>query len=159
MLEINGTLIAVVINFIILIYVLQYFLYKPVMKVLEDRKSYIDRTLSESEAKMTAASSFIEDGREAINKANLSAKNVIDQASGAAEKMKREMLAEAKIDIEEHKTRAKEEIRQLKLEAKKSIRDEAARLSVIIAEKIIQKKIDRKTQKTVADNVIERMKV
>ncbi len=159
MLEINGTLIAIVINFIILIYVLQYFLYKPIMKVLEDRKSHVDRTLSEAEAKMTAASSFIEDGKEAINTANVSAKNIIEEASGAAEKMKKEILVKAKNDIEEHKTRAKEEIRQLKLEAKKSIRDEAARLSVIIAEKIIQKKIDRKTQKTVADSVIERMKV
>ena len=158
MLNINGTLIAIVINFIILVYVLHYFLYKPVMKMLEERKRHIDQTLSEADAKMTAAQAFIEDGREAIDRANVSAKDIIEQASLAADKMKKEMLIKAKNDIEEHKERAKEEIRQLKLDAKKSIVNEAARLSVIIAEKIILKKIDRKTQRTVVNSFIERMK-
>jgi F-type H+-transporting ATPase subunit b len=158
MLNINGTLIAIVINFIILVYVLQYFLYKPVMKILEDRKSHVDRTLSEADAKMTAAGAFIEDGKEAVNKANVSAKNIIEGASIAADKMKKEMLIKAKNDIEEQKERAKQEIKQLKLDAKRSIVSEAARLSVFIAEKIILKKIDRRTQKTVTDDLIERMR-
>ena len=158
MLNINGTLIAIVINFIILVYVLQYFLYKPAMKILEDRKAHVDRTLSEAEAKMTAAAAFIEDGKEAVNKANVSAKNIIEEASVASDKMKKEMLIKAKNDIEEQKERAKQEIKQLKLDAKRSIVSEAARLSVFIAEKIILKKIDRRTQKTVTDDLIERMR-
>ena len=158
MLNINGTLIAIVINFIILVYVLQYFLYKPVMKILEDRKSHVDMTLSEAEAKIRSAEAFMEDGREAINKANISAKNLIEEASIAADKMKKEILIRAKNDIEEQKDRAKQEIKQLKLDAKKSIMNEAARLSVVIAEKIILKKIDRRTQKAVTEDLIERMR-
>jgi len=158
MLNINGTLIAIVINFIILVYVLKYFLYEPVMKMLEERKSHVEHTLSKADAKIRSAEAFMEDGREAINKANSSAKNIIEEASGAAEKIKKESMTKAKKDIEEHKERAKEEIRQLKLEAKRSMVNEAARLSVIIAEKMIQKKMDKKTQKSVADSVIERMR-
>jgi F-type H+-transporting ATPase subunit b len=159
MLNINGTLIAMVINFIILVYVLQYFLYKPVMQILEERKVYVDKTLTEAEAKMNAAKAFIEDGKHVIDKANVTAKEIIEQSSHAAEKIKKESMDTAKKDIEEHRERAKNEIKQLKLEAKKSIVDEAARLSLIIAEKIILKKIDAKTQKEVTDEVIERMKV
>ena len=159
MLNINGTLVAMVINFIILVYVLQYFMYKPVMKILEDRKAHVEKTLTEAEAKMNAAKAFIEDGRQVIDRANVTAKSIIEQASHAAEKMEKESMAAAKRDIEEHKERAKNEIKQLKLEAKRSIVDEAARLSVMIAEKIILRKIDAKTQKEVTDEVIERMKV
>lgn len=158
MLNINATLIAIVINFIILVYALNYFLYEPVMKVLKDRKSHVDLTLSEAEAKMKAAEAFIEDGREAINKANVSAKNMIEDASAAAEKIRKEALIRAKKDIDEHKERAKEEIKQMKLDAKRSISGEAARLSVVIAEKIIMKKMDRKTQKAMAERFIERVK-
>jgi F-type H+-transporting ATPase subunit b len=159
MLNINGTMVAMVINFIILVYVLQYFMYGPIMKILEERKGYVEKTLSEADAKMNAAKAFIEDGRAAIDKANVTARGIIEQASQATEKMKKESMAAAKQDIEDHKERAKSEIRQLKLEAKKSILNEASRLSVIIAEKIIRKKIDRKTQKAVTDDVIERMKI
>ena len=159
MLTINGTLIAVVINFVILIYVLNYFLYKPVMQVLEQRKSSVQNMLSEADAKMKSAQTFIDSGREAINEANASAKALIDQAAAAAEKMKAEMMVEAKQDVEEHVNRAKDDIRQMKLDAKRSITEEAAKLSVLIAEKIIMKKMDRKTQKTMADNFIGKMRV
>jgi F-type H+-transporting ATPase subunit b len=158
MLTINGTLIAIVINFIILVYVLNYFMYEPIKKVLNDRKADVNRMLSEADAKMKTAQTFIESGREAINEANTSAKKMIDQASAAAEKMKKEMLVDAKQEVDEHKDRAKEEIRQMKLDAKRSIADEAARLSVVIAEKIIMKKIDRKTQKIMADNFIGKVR-
>jgi F-type H+-transporting ATPase subunit b len=158
MLTLNGTLIAIVINFIILVYVLNYFLYEPVMKVLNNRRSDVNRMLSEAETKMKAAQTFIDNGREAINEANASAKKLIDQASAAAEKIQNEMLVDAKKEVEEHKDRAKEEIRQMKLDAKRSIADEAARLSVVIAEKIIMKKIDRKTQKTMADKFIGKVR-
>jgi F-type H+-transporting ATPase subunit b len=158
MLTINGTLIAIVINFIILVYVLNYFMYEPIRKVLSDRKADVNRMLSEADAKMKTAQTFIENGREAINEANTSAKKLIDQASAAAEKMRTEMLVDAKREVDEHKDRAKEEIRQMKLDAKRSISDEAARLSVVIAEKIIMKKIDRKTQKKMADNFIGKVR-
>ncbi len=158
MLTINGTLIAIVINFIILVYVLNYFMYEPIKKVLNDRKADVNRMLSEAEVKMTTAQTFIENGREAINAANTSAKELIDQASAAAEKIRTEMLADAKKEVDEHKDRAKEEIRQMKLDAKRSVADEAARLSVVIAEKIIMKKIDRKTQRTMADKFIGKVR-
>ena len=159
MLNINGTLIAIVINFIILVYILKYFLYGPILKILEERKSYVSQTLLEADAKLKSAEAFMDDGREAIDRANASAKNTIEEASAAAEKIKNEAMTKAKKDIEEHRDRAKEEIRQLMVEAKQSIVNEAAKLSVVIAEKIILKKIDKETQKEMTDDFIERMKV
>jgi len=158
MLNINATLIAVVINFIILIYVLNYFLYKPVMKILEERKLHVDENLAQAEAKLSSANAFMEEGRQAINNANFSAKEIINQASVAAEKIRKESLAKAKKEIEDQKERAKEDIKQYRTEAKKSIMNEAARLSVMIAERIIMKKIDRKSQKQIVESFIEGMK-
>jgi len=158
MLNINGTLIAIVINFIILVYALKYFLYEPVMKIIGERKSHVDRMLSEASAKLSSAEAFMADGRDAINKANVTARTMIEDASGAAEKIRKDSLIKAKKEMDEHKERAKEEIRQLKLDARKSIVNEAARLSVVIAEKIIMKKIDRKTQKAMTESFIERVK-
>lgn len=158
MLNINATLVAIVINFIILVYILNYFLYKPVLKILEDRKLLVDEALAGAEAKMDSAKAFMDEGRAALNKANMSARGIIDDASAAAEKIRKESMARAKKEIEEQKLRAKEEIRQYKVDAKRSIINEAAKLSVLIAEKLIVKKIDKKSQRSIVDNFIERIR-
>jgi len=157
MLNINGTLIAIIINFIILVFILNYFLYKPVLKVLNDRKKYIEETLAGAEAKMNASKAFMEEGRETINKANMTAREIIDQATRSSESMKKNIMDQAKKDMEELKGRAKEEIKQYKNEARKSLINDAARLSIVIAEKIIMKKIDKKSTKRMTDDFIESM--
>jgi F-type H+-transporting ATPase subunit b len=158
MLEINATAIAVVINFLILAYLLNYFMYGPVRKLLEERKSHIDTTLSEADAKMSSAKAFMEEGREAIRSANKTAKELMDQAANAAGKIKKDMLSQSQKELDAQKERAKLEIKQYKADAKKSLVDEAAKLSVVIAEKIIMKKIDKKSQKAIVGNFIERIK-
>lgn len=158
MLTINATLVAIIINFIILVYVLNYFLYKPVLKILEDRKQYVQRQLAEVEAKMTSANAFMEEGRQAIHKANLSAKEIINQAVVATEKTKKESMLRVKQEIEVQKNKAKEEIAQYKISAKRWMFNEAAKLSVVIAEKILAKKIDKTSQKTIVDDFIGKIR-
>jgi len=158
MLNINATLIAIVINFIILVYVLNYFLYKPVMKMLEDRKSHVDEALAQAEAKLDSAKAFMEEGRDSVNKANLTAREIISQATSAAGKIRKESLAKTKKEIDEQRERVKEEIRQYKIGSKKMVISEAAKLSVMIAEKIIMKKIDMRSQKHLIKDFIEGMK-
>jgi len=155
MLTINGTLVAIVINFIILVYVLNYFLYKPVMQILEGRKKHVEETLAQADAKMSAAKAFMEEGRETIKAANLSAKEIIDQAAHVSSKVKKEMLDKARKDLEDLRARTKQEIKQYKNEARKELINEAGKLSVVIAEKVIMKKIDKKSSKRMVDNFID----
>ncbi len=158
MLTINATMVAVVLNFIILIYVLNYFLYKPVMKLLNDRKEHVGRTLSEAAAKMSAAEAFMKEGRDAVAAANTNAGEIMGQAAAASEKMRKDALAKAKKEIEEQKERARHEIKQYKAEARKSMINETAKLSVMIAEKIIMKKMDRKSQRSIVERFLEGIK-
>jgi F-type H+-transporting ATPase subunit b len=159
MLNINATLIAIVINFIILVYILNYFLYKPILKILEDRRIYIGKTLSEADAKMSAAKAFMDEGKESINKANAAAKGIIDQTNSAAAKIKKDSQEKVKKEIEEIRARTKEEVKQYKLEAKKQFERDAAKISVLLAQKIIMKKIDQKTQKLLVSRFIEGIKI
>ena len=158
MLEINATLVAIVINFIILVYILNYFLYKPVMQLLEERKLHVERTVNEAEAKMSSAQAFMQEGQDAISKANLQAKDIINEAASDAEHMKHASLERAKKEISEQRERAKQEIKQYSLEARRALMGDAAKLSVIIAEKIIMKKIDKNSQKRIVDGYIKEHK-
>ena len=157
MLNINGTIVAVIINFVILIYVLNYLLYKPVLNILEERKSHIEKTLLEADAKMSQAKASVEEGLQVVNRANLTSRQIIDEANAAAAKIKKEKLERAKEEIEEQKKRAKDEIEQYRAEARRSAVKDSSRLSVMIAEKIIGRKLGQRGQRAMIDGFIDRL--
>lgn len=158
MLEFNATMVAVVLNFLILMWVLNFFLYKPIMKVLEERKASVDNTLAQADAKMSAAKAFFEEGRGSIDKANSSAKELIEQARVAAETMRKEQTDRTLSEITEMKERAKDEIKQYRAEAQKTLINEAARLSVMMAEKLIRTNITPKAEKELVDEFIDEVR-
>jgi len=157
LLEINATAVAVILNFIILMYVLNYFLYGPVRKILGDRKIYVEKEISDAEEKNRSAEAYLEQSRASIEKGNTEAAEVLEKAREAAERLKKDELAGTAREIEELKKRAEGEIDQFKAEAKKQMMDETARLSVMIAEKLIRKKLDHKSQKALIDDYINSM--
>ncbi len=146
------------INFVILIYILNYFLYKPVLKVLQDRKAHVEMTLAEADVKMASAKASAEEGLQVVNRANVAAKQIVDDANSASEKILDEAREAAKEEADEMKLRAKEEIAQFKAAARKQMVDDTAMLSVKIAEKIIKKKMNQKLQRSMIDDLIESVK-
>ena len=107
---------------------------------------------------MSQAKASIEEGLQVVNNANLTAKKIMDDAATASAKLKEEELDRAKKDIEQMKRRAKDEIAQMKIEARSAITRDAAKLSVIIAEKILKKRITMKVQRSMIDDFIDGMK-
>ena len=154
MLDINATSVAIVLNFIILMYVLNYFLYGPTKKILSDRRKYINDTISEADVKTKAGEAFLEESRASIAKGNAEAREIIEKAEAAAARMREEQVSRTAKDIEELKKRADAEIGQFKAEAKKQMVEETAKLSVMIAEKIIRKNLDHKSQRAIVDDAI-----
>lgn len=151
-------MVAVVINFVILIYILNYFLYKPVLNMLQERRTYVERTLAEADIKMASAKASAEEGLQVINKANAAAKQIVDDARSASGKIREEAREAAKEEADEMKMRAREEIVQFKAAARKQMVDDTAVLSVKIAEKIIKKKMNQKLQRSLIDDFIEKVR-
>lgn len=58
MVNFNATLIAQVLNFLILVFILAKFAYKPLMKIMDDRKNKIAGDLAAAEAAKTDAESI-----------------------------------------------------------------------------------------------------
>lgn len=55
MVNFNATLIAQVLNFLILVFILAKFAYKPLMKIMDDRKNKIAGDLAAAETAKTDA--------------------------------------------------------------------------------------------------------
>ena len=59
MVNFNATLIAQVLNFLILVFILAKFAYKPLMKIMDDRKNKIAGDLAAAETAANDGEQFI----------------------------------------------------------------------------------------------------
>ncbi|NLT94369.1 MAG: F0F1 ATP synthase subunit B [Clostridia bacterium] len=131
-----------IINFLILVAVLNKFLYKPVVKMLDDRKNEIVGNLDQAAQAKVEAEKLKEEYMTHLQNAKAEAQEIISRANKIGEETKNEIIAQAKAEAQKVSAKAQEEIRLEKAKALAQLRDEVASLAVLAAEKIIAKSID-----------------
>ena len=159
MLEINGTILAVIINFLILVWILKAFLYKPVETIIRQRKEQIESDLSLAKKKLDEAGEMIMQYETKLKDSQGEAGEIIKKASEFAVKIKNEAFEASKIDAALLIKRASDEARVLKEEAIREAKGDLASLVTLAAEKLIKKTVDQKDQEASIEeaiNIIEK---
>jgi len=148
-------LVAFLINFLILFGLLAAILYKPVLKMLDERSAKIKESLEQAEKIKEQTSRSEEQIKAAIETARKEGQVIIAQASQIAAKIKEEAKADARKEADVIIAKARDEI---KLERDKSIgelRSEFANLTVLAAEKIIKESLDAQKHTKLINEVLE----
>ena len=90
--------IFTIFNFCLLLFLLKKFLYKPIMKMLDDRKASINEALDAAEAARLEAAQSEENIRNEIAKARTEADAIIADAKKRGEEVKNEIVNAAKLE-------------------------------------------------------------
>ncbi len=142
MVDINWTLIAQVFNFLILVAVVSWFGYKPMVKALEERQGKIVSDLASAEAAKLEAKKIKEEYDRQLATARTEAQAIIDKANKTAKEAYDQMLAKAREEQEQIFKAGKDQIEREKVNALLEVRKEVVSLSMLVAEKVVEKKID-----------------
>lgn len=137
MLNINYSLIVQMVNFVILLFLLNIIVYRPVRRILKKRKEEIsssEDSISDFTKKADRYSEEIEENVIATRKEGLKERSSLREEGLSAEK---EMLQNAYAQVEEAIGKAKEEIRDKIDKAGASLREEMEAFSHELAEKIL----------------------
>jgi F-type H+-transporting ATPase subunit b len=139
-------LVAQLINFLILVFILYKFLYKPVINLLDSRKEKIEKGLRDAEKLGEELEKTKELQAREIKKAKQEAMAIIDEAQKTAEAARQETKVKTKAEVEKLITAAKNQIMQEKEKMFGEIKAEAASLIIAVAEKVVGKTFDAKMQ-------------
>lgn len=142
--NINATLLAQTIMFIMFVWFCMKFVWPPIMQALTERKKLIadglaagERGKHELELASRRATESMHDAKqkaaEVIALAEKRASQIIDEAKNAAKEEGDRLVAGAKAEIDQEVNRARETLRQ-----------QVADLAVAGAEKILRREIDAK---------------
>ena len=159
MASINATLIAQILNFLILLAILAKFAYKPLLNVMEERRNRIANDLASAEKTRLEAESLKAEYTQQLADARQQATEIVEKANKIAQNLHDEMVEQARVEKEEMMASAKERIEQEKQQAMLDIRSEVIALSTMIAGKIVDQKLnsaeDQKLVAAAADTVLK----
>lgn len=160
MVDVNATLIAQILNFLVLLVILAKFAYKPLLQAMDDRRNRIINDLDSAEQTRLDAEALKEQYAEQLAGARQEATEIVTKANQIAQNIHDELVEQARVEQEAMMANAKERIEQEKQQALLDIRTEVIKLSTLIAGKIVNQKLnsekDQKLVGNIADDVLDR---
>ena len=150
-----STLIAQIINFIILLVILYFFAYKPVLNMLDERGRKIKESIDEVQKVKDQASHAEEEFKKKMESASKEGQDVISKAMRTGEEARKKAQEEAKQEAQALVEKARVEIQRERNETIGELRQEFADLTIVAAEKVIGKSLDKETHRQIIDKVLD----
>jgi len=149
------TLLTQVITFIILLVVLRFVAYKPIMRMLDERSRRIKESMDQAESIKAQTARTQEEVKKQLEEASREGQERIARALKAGEEVKQKAQEDAKKEAETLVNRARAEIQRERDDAITEVRREFADLTVLAAGKVIEKTLDKEKHRELIEKVLE----
>ncbi len=157
MLEINGTILAVIVNFLLLVWILKAFLFKPLENMVRQRRDRIASQIKEAEDRLLEAGDLKTSYENRLRGAGEEAGRIIKKAAEFAVKIKTDAFEAAKLDAAQLIKRAEAQAQEEKDQAIRQAKGQLAELIVLASEKLLKRSISEKDRDDSINEAIERI--
>ncbi|MGN0705014.1 MAG: F0F1 ATP synthase subunit B [Lentihominibacter sp.] len=147
-------IIFAMVNFLILVFVLGKFIYKPFLGMLENRKQMIQEKFDRADAVNKRADARMAKYNRQIAGAEEESREIIRDAKQKAEAQAQAIIDEAKAEAAEIIAKAERTIEIEQAKAIEGLHNEIAELALLAAEQIVGDKIEDAGQEAIVDRVI-----
>ena len=129
--------IAYLINFVILLFLLRLFAYKPILKMLAERKQKIQDSLEEADKVRQEAEVQRAEFQSELEEARKTSQEAAARAAQETEKMREAILAEARQEAEQIREQAHQQVEVERQQAMSELHQQAVDLAVDLSRKVL----------------------
>ena len=148
-------LVAQLINFGILLLLLYFVLYKPVLRIFNERSNRIKESMDQAEEIKQKMAQTEEQVRQQLETARKEGQNILAQAGQMGEQVKEGARQGARQEAEAIIARARLEIDRERDEAIEELRRQFVDLAIVAAEKVIAETLDKEKHRRLIDEILE----
>jgi F-type H+-transporting ATPase subunit b len=148
-------LVVFIVNFIVLLVLLRLFLYKPVMKVLDERAQRTKEAMDLAEATKKEFEQAKGEVQKQIEKGRQEGQAIITQAMQVAERLKEESRQEAAKQAQGMIDRARSELETERDKIVGDLRREFVDISIAAAEKVIKETLDKEKHRKLIEETLQ----
>lgn len=147
-------ILAQIVNFTILLFVLTKFVYKPIIKLLNERKRKVEEDIK-ARQELTQKFDQIEKEREHIlSEARKKSQEIIKQSEKSATEIKERIMSETREEVERLKVESRKQMEMEKSKLTESLKGELKGLITKAVEKVLFTKNQTLDHKKFIDEII-----
>ena len=157
MIDINATLVAQMLNFLILVVLLRAVAYKPICKMLQERTEKIQSDIKKAEEAAAAAETAKAENQAKLAQAHKDAQAIMAKAEKAAQAERDAKVQATQKEIDQMKASAEQALQQERARAVEQLKGEMITLSMAAASKIIAKNMDAAENEALISELIDQL--
>ena len=159
LLTINGTLIAQLLIFLVMLGVLYRVAWGPLLRILNERQARIAQGVEATQRAMQELEAAERERQAKLEAARGEAQAMLDRITKQAEDLRKELEAKAREQAEALIVKARAEIQQERQKAVQDLRVQVADLAVMAASRIIGESLDEKKHRELIERAIEEAEI
>ena len=145
-------------TFIVLLIVLRWKAWGPLMNALDARAEQISESLTKAEKVTADAEQQAEKNEEVLNLARKEAQDIVSQAREAGEKLKHRLESDGKEQYNNMLEKAKEQIDNEKHKALNEIKNTVVDIALQASEKVIKRNLNNEDNKKMIEDTVDEFK-
>jgi len=156
--SLNFTIVANWINFGILVAVLSWLLYRPAKEFIQERQKKIKSRINDAKEREQSAQELKQERINKLKSAKERRREIIEEAGREAEEIVKKGRVEAKEKASRIIEQAKKEAEQEKVRIKQELEKQYVDVSLLGAEKILQREVNEEDQRKFLDSLFDEIK-
>ncbi|MCF0154285.1 MAG: F0F1 ATP synthase subunit B [Veillonella sp.] len=153
----GGTILAQIINFLILLFILAKFAYKPLCNMMDERRQRIANDLSAAENAKLEAQNLRQSYESQLQAARKEAQEIVEKAVQEAKAVSAQQLSDLRTQLQAERDKARREIEEERAQAMKSLREDIVTMSVAMAGKVVEQDMNSEANAKLIEDAIERL--
>lgn len=152
-----GDIIIVTGSVILLLVLIRVFAWNQITGIFEARAEKIANDIDSAASARKEAEEYAAKREKELSQAKDDAGEIIESAKETGQAKGDQIIAEAKAEADRLKEKANQDIAQSKTEALAGVKGEVADLTVLLAEKIMTKNLDKEAQSHLIDSYLDKL--
>ncbi len=146
-----------IINFGILVFLLNRFLYKPIVQIIKQRNKKIEDSIKAAESTLKEKAKIEELKRKAVEEAEKEAIKIVDSAKKDASKVSKKLLDQARIEAEQEVDKKFALLTEKLQDQENQITNRITDLVIKATSKVLKGSLTEKEQKQIIDQEIKKL--
>jgi F-type H+-transporting ATPase subunit b len=150
-----GIIVTQIIGFLIALWILKALAWKPLLKMLADRRNRIAGDIDQAEKIKSDAVKLLDDYRAKLRDIDSEARTRIQEAVSEGSRIAAEIKEQARDESRQILARSREELARDVAKAKVQLRDDVVSMAVKAAEKIMSTRLDEVEQRRLLEDFLK----
>ena len=146
-------------TFLVLLFLLAKFAWKPLLQALESRQEMIQKSLNDAEKAKQELEEVQLESNKIVAQARSEAETIIATSRSDGAKLREDLREKAQSEAQSIVTQAEQQIQQERDRALSQIREEAVDVSLSVASKLIQRNLSKEDNEKIIEEALKQVNV